>query len=59
MKDSKLSYQIKDINNLREELHRLLESENLTSINVLKRSRELDTLILLYYTKQDHELSEP
>jgi hypothetical protein len=31
----------------------------LTSINVLKRSRELDTLILLYYTKQDHELSEP
>ena len=59
MKDSKLSYHVKDINKLRAELHQLLEAEILTSSNVLQRSRELDSLILLYYTNKDHELSEP
>lgn len=59
MKDSKLSYRVKDINKLRAELHQLLEAEILTSSNVLQRSRELDSLILLYYTNKDHELSEP
>ncbi len=59
MKDGKLSCHINDINELRGELHRLLESENLTSSNVLERSRELDYLILLYYTKKSQDLSDP
>lgn len=59
MKDSKLTCRINDINKLRGELHRLLESENMTSSNVLERSRELDSLILLFYMSDDHDLSEP
>ncbi len=59
MKDRKLSCRINDINKLRAELHQLLESEIMTSSTVLKRSRELDSLIMLYYTKKDHDLNKP
>lgn len=38
-----------DINELRNELHKLIESESYTSNVVQKRSRELDKLITLYY----------
>jgi hypothetical protein len=49
------------INQLRNELHDLIESENFTSKIVQKRSQELDHLILLYYRqeKKDQELKEP
>ncbi|NLK87256.1 MAG: aspartyl-phosphate phosphatase Spo0E family protein [Clostridiaceae bacterium] len=59
MKDRKFSYRIRRINKLRQKLYRLLETEHFTSSNVLRHSRELDSLILQYYTKQDHELNEP
>ena len=61
MKNSKSASYKSNINHLRNELHLLIESENLTSTIVQKRSRELDELILLYYkqTKKSHELKEP
>lgn len=51
----------RNINQLRNELHDLIESENLTSTIVQSRSRELDELILLYYRQANtsHELNEP
>ncbi len=51
----------KIINQLRNELHNLIESENLSSSIVQKRSQELDELILMYYRqiKKDQELKEP
>lgn len=61
MKNKKCSYNKNDINELRKELHQLIESENLTSIHVQKRSQELDNLILLYYrqVKKNQELKAP
>gem|GEM_PF-735403 len=61
MKNSKPASCSSKINHLRSELHLLIESENLTSTVVQKRSRELDELILLYYKqmKKCHELNEP
>ncbi len=49
------------INQLRDELHSLIESENFTSKIVQKRSQELDDLILLYYrqNEKNQELKEP
>lgn len=49
------------INKLRDELHNLIETENLNSSIVQKRSQELDDLILMYYRqiKKDQELKEP
>jgi hypothetical protein len=40
------------INQLRNELHKLIELEQLNSLNVQKISQELDALILLYYRQQ-------
>lgn len=42
-----------DINELRNELHKLIESESYTSHVVQKRSRELDKLITLYYRQME------
>lgn len=49
------------IDKLRNELHNLIETENLNSSIVQKRSQELDDLILMYYRhiKKDQELKEP
>lgn len=44
-----------DINKLRNELHKLIESESYTSQTVQMRSRELDTLIILYYRQMKEE----
>lgn len=48
------------INRLRDELHDLIESENLTSMIVQKRSRDLDNLIYAYYQqyKENQDLKE-
>lgn len=50
-----------NINQLRDELHQLIECEQLNSDIVQKRSKELDDLILLYYrqSKERQELKEP
>ncbi len=50
-----------DINQMRAELHQLIESEQLNSKIVQERSQELDTLILLFYrqAKECHALKEP
>jgi hypothetical protein len=46
------------INQMRNELHRLIESEdNLKSSIVQKKSRELDNLILMYY-RRDSKLQK-
>lgn len=37
------------INQLRDELHQLIEHEQLNSCSVQKMSRELDAIIILYY----------
>lgn len=49
------------INHLRDELHQLIEYEQLNSEIVQKRSQELDAMILLYYrqVKEIQELKEP
>jgi hypothetical protein len=49
------------IDQLRNELHQLIESEQLNSDAVQERSEELDALILLYYRqeKECQELKEP
>ncbi|HEX2947778.1 MAG TPA: aspartyl-phosphate phosphatase Spo0E family protein [Clostridia bacterium] len=61
MKNSRPANYKSNINQLRNELHHLIDSENLTSTIVQKRSRELDELILLYYkhTKNCQELNDP
>ena len=48
------------INRLRDELHDLIESENLTSAIVQERSRDLDNLIYAYYQqiKNNQDLNE-
>lgn len=45
----------------REELHRLIENERISSKIVQRRSRELDRLIVLYYRQceKSQELKEP
>lgn len=52
---------INDINQRRDELHQLIEYEQLNSDVVQERSRELDALILLYYKQptEYQELKEP
>lgn len=49
------------INQLRNELHNLIESEKINSSIVQKRSQELDNLIMMYYRqiKKDQELKDP
>lgn len=61
MKKAMNSCYKKSIDQLRNELHNLIESENFTSKIVQRRSQELDHLILLYYhqEKEDQELNEP
>lgn len=48
----------KDINQRREELHKLIENEDLLSDVVQESSRELDDLILSYYRKPEEECQE-
>lgn len=50
-----------NIDQLRNELHQLIEFEQLSSDVVQERSKELDALILLYYNKikEGQELNEP
>ncbi len=51
----------KRINKERDELHHLMEYEELSSFDVQKQSQELDCLILCYYrqNKDDQHLNEP
>lgn len=61
MKSRKHAHINNNIDQLRNELHQLIECEQLSSDAVQERSRELDALILLYYekNKEDHALKEP
>ncbi len=61
MKNEKHVHCRKNIDQLRNELYQLIESEQLSSDIVQERSQELDALILLYYrkTKECQELKEP
>lgn len=61
MKSKKHACNKNNIDQLRNELHQLIESEQLGSDIVQERSQELDTLILLYYrqTKECQALKEP
>ncbi|MGE5613360.1 MAG: aspartyl-phosphate phosphatase Spo0E family protein [Bacillota bacterium] len=62
MKNEKYTGQRDYINQMRRELHHLIECEdNLTSTIVQKKSRELDNLILMYYGRNSvpQESSDP
>ncbi len=59
MRDSDCLYLKREIDLLRMELHKLIESENLTSSIVQQRSRELDELILLYVRLKNYDLNDP
>lgn len=59
MKDSKYACLKMKIEQLRNELNELIDSENLTSGVVQRRSRALDELILMYIQSKNQELKEP
>lgn len=61
MKSGSCGYYSHAINELRDELHLLMENENVSSDIVQEKSEELDDLILLYYKQiaENHELKEP
>ena len=59
MRDSDCLSLKREIDLLRMELHKLIESENLTSSIVQQRSRELDELILLYVRLKNYDLNDP
>jgi len=59
LRDSDCLYLKREIDLLRMELHKLIESENLTSSIVQQRSRELDELILLYVRLKNYDLNDP
>ena len=61
MKDKRHARYKNNIDQLRNELHQLIEFEQLSSDVVQERSQELDALILLYYNKMKEyqELKEP
>lgn len=49
MKSKRQIYCEYRINQLRNELHRLIEHEQLNNCNVQKMSQELDAMIIMYY----------
>lgn len=61
LKDKRHARYKNNIDQLRNELHQLIEFEQLSSDVVQERSQELDALILLYYNKMKEyqELKEP